>query len=101
MEQFRIMTLSELQKEAEEKERHWQRTHRIGCVRYCKRDRCIVIDVPHGGEYWIPMNRLKTAAQCLDWIHQLHEKGWEPDVIPDFLEVLFRKIPSDLWAGKG
>jgi hypothetical protein len=46
------------------------------------------------------MDRLKTAGQCLDWIHQLHEKSWGPEVMQDFLEVLFRMIPSDLWSGK-
>ncbi len=97
MEEFRTKSMFDSMKETEDELRRWNRTHRIGCVRYCKRDNCIIIDVPHGEEYWISMNRLKTAAQCLDWIHQVFVKTWGPKVMPDFLKVLFRMIPSDLW----
>ena len=101
MEEFQFIHVSDLLKEFEEEQRRWIRTHRIGCVHYCKRDKCIVIDLQYGGPYWIPLNRLKTAAQCLDWIHQLHEKSWGSEVMQDFLKVLFRMIPPDFWAGKG
>lgn len=101
MEELQVISASDLLREAEEEKRQWERTHRIGCVHYCNRDKCIVIDLQYGGPYWIPMDRLKTAGQCLDWIHQLHEKSWGPEVMQDFLEVLFRMIPSDLWSGKG
>lgn len=54
------------------------------------------------GTYSIPLERCQTAGQCLDWIHQVSTKTWcTPDLYKDFIDVLFKVISKDLWAGQG
>jgi hypothetical protein len=51
--------------------------------------------------YDVDLDRCKTAAGCLDWIHQVGPgKIWGPEIISEFLEVLFDTIPVELWSGK-
>lgn len=55
------------------------------------------------GEYYVPLARCRTAGACLDWVHQISEKAWawrDPQIMEDFLEVLFESIPTRLWAFK-
>lgn len=54
------------------------------------------------GNYNIPLERCQTAGQCLDWIHQVSTKTWcTPDLYKDFIDMLFKVISKDLWAGQG
>ena len=67
-------------------------------VRYYKKYKCITID----GFYHIPTNRITTAGEVLDWIHQLHEKNWVTDeIMREFIDMVFRIVPEKMWAGGG
>jgi hypothetical protein len=73
---------------------------------HCYIDRkhnCIMIKTGVGGgsyEYDITLKRCKTAAQCLDWIHQVNGKTWAtPELMKDFITILFLNIEISLWAG--
>ena len=61
---------------------------------------CIVIRMPNQGAYEVDLDRCKSAAACLDWIHQVSSKIGSEQIISDFLEVLFESIPVDFWSGK-
>lgn len=52
--------------------------------------------------YDIPLSRMRTAPQVLDWIHQvIVGKNWGPEVARDMLEVIFYEIiPTKMWSGK-
>jgi hypothetical protein len=62
----------------------------------------INIKSPLGYEYEIPVSRMQTAAQVLDWIHQVCvAKTWGPSITKELLEVIFYEvIPSKMWSGK-
>jgi len=74
-----------------------------GNVRYSPEADAIIIDVHGNGsyEYDIPMSRCQTAGACLDWLHQIHAKIWGPKHMADLTEIMFTRIPSTLWSGKG
>lgn len=56
--------------------------------------------VPHY-EYDIALSRCRTAGACLDWIHQVNGKTWAtPELMKDFISLLFNNIDSNLWTGK-
>ena len=59
------------------------------------------IDIDTGrSTYDVPLSRCKNAAQCLDWIHQLHVKTWfDEEREKEFIDMLFRLIPCELWSG--
>jgi hypothetical protein len=73
--------------------------------KHCYVDRktnCIMIKTGREGyEYDIDLDRCKTAAQCLDWIHQVClGKNWATsELVKDFVEILFRNIDVNLWSG--
>jgi hypothetical protein len=75
---------------------------KIGRCRYDGKNNVILIDVHPGYEYEVDLDRCKSAAQALDWIHQVgpSSKMWGRKIIADFLLVLFEVIPSTLWSGK-
>lgn len=61
----------------------------------------LVIELPSRSTYDIPMSRCRNAAQCLDWIHQLHVKTWfDEEREKEFIDLLFKMIPDSLWSGK-
>jgi hypothetical protein len=76
------------------------RKWRVGCCRYDEKFNEIVIEKPNGAVYEVTLDRGKTAAGCLDWIHQVSAKTWGREVIGDFLELFFNRIPSELWSGQ-
>ncbi len=52
--------------------------------------------------YDVPLSRCETAAACLDWVHQLHVKTWfDEEREKEFIDLLLRLIPCELWSGKG
>lgn len=75
---------------------------------FCRFDRvtnCIYIRVSESGahEYEVDLDRCKTSGQALDWIHQISEKTfvWDrPETMLDFLEMLFERIDTKLWASE-
>ena len=70
-------------------------------VSHDKKNNCILIKTNTGGySYDVDLDRCKTAAQCLDWIHQLHVKTWfDAEREKEFIDLLLRLIPSELWSG--
>ena len=71
-------------------------------VRYNKKRRTIDVDNGNGGIYDVDLDRCKTAGECLDWVHQLHGKIWfDAEREKEFIDMLFRLIPSKLWSGGG
>lgn len=76
---------------------------KVGRCRFDAKSRQILIQaLPSSSfEYPIDLEECRTAGECLDWIHQLHEKTWGRAIIADFLELLFCHISPDLWAGGG
>lgn len=70
--------------------------------RYDAKINAILIHVHPGYEYEVDLDRCRTAAQALDWIHQVGpcSKTWGREIIADFLLLLFKVIPTSLWAGK-
>ncbi len=52
--------------------------------------------------YDIPLWRMQTPAQILDWIHQICvAKTWGRDMAVDILDAIFYDvIPADMWSGK-
>lgn len=71
-------------------------------VRYDKQTKSIEVETWKGCEWYpVDLKRCQTAAACLDWIHQLHEKAWyDADREHEFIDLLLRLVPSRLWAGK-
>jgi len=54
-----------------------------------------------GEDYSVDLDRCTTAGACLDWIHQLHEKVWmTPEVLEEFIDMLFEHIDGKLWQWK-
>jgi len=49
--------------------------------------------------YQVDLDWCTTSGGVLDSIHQVHEKNWSPEIMSDFLELLFAHIPSKLWHG--
>jgi hypothetical protein len=50
--------------------------------------------------YEVDLDQCKTAAACLDWIHQLHEKSWfDADRHEEFIDLFFKVIDVHLWEG--
>lgn len=71
-------------------------------VSYDLKSKTINIKTGTGGIYDVPLNRCKTAGECLDWIHQLHVKTWFDEVREkEFIDILLRLIPCELWSGGG
>ena len=69
-------------------------------VSFDEKNKTIDIKTSTGSVYDVPLSRCKTAAQCLDWIHQLHVKTWfDEEREKEFIDILFRLIPSKLWSG--
>lgn len=76
-------------------------TTRIGRVRFNDESSTIYFETrPNGWEYDVDMKRCRTAAQALDWVHQLNAKSWAKPHMTDFLSIMFSAIPSTLWSGK-
>ncbi len=69
-------------------------------VWYNEKSDAICLLASPGYVYDIDMSRCRTAAEVLDWIHQINDKNWGRELMVQFLDVLFAVIPSDLWAGK-
>lgn len=52
--------------------------------------------------YDIEAERIQSPQAALDWVHQLSQKTWaweDPQIMEDFLEVLFETIPTSYWSG--
>jgi|AntAceMinimDraft_17_1070374.scaffolds.fasta_scaffold130365_2 hypothetical protein len=66
-------------------------------------DGFVIIPMPSGSTYDIPLSRMKTPAAVLDWIHQVCvAKTWGKDMTAEILEAIFYDaIPSKMWSGKG
>lgn len=78
-----------------------QPTTQIGRVRFNDESSMIYFETrPGGWEYDVDMKRCRTAAQALDWVHQLNAKSWAKPHMGDFLSIMFSAIPSTLWSGK-
>jgi len=76
-------------------------TTRVGKVRFNDETSAIYIEVLPGLlEYDIPLKRCRTAGAALDWIHQVNEKTWGPEVASDLLSIIFIVVPSSIWSGK-
>jgi len=70
-------------------------------VFYDKKNNTIDVNDGNGGIYDVPLSRCKTAASCLDWIHQLHVKTWfDAEREKEFVDILFRLIPAEMWSFK-
>ncbi len=70
-------------------------------VSYDAKNSTIDIDNGSGGVYDVDLERCGTAAACLDWIHQLHVKIWfDAEREKEFIDLLLRLIPEDIWSGK-
>jgi hypothetical protein len=52
--------------------------------------------------YEIPLRRMQTAEQVLDWIHQVCvAKDWGREMAVEILDAIFYDvIPSEMWSGK-
>lgn len=59
----------------------------------------IDIQVTPGYIYQIDLDECATSQGVLDWIHQIHQKAWGPEIMEEFLELIFDHIPSKLWRG--
>lgn len=71
-------------------------------VEFDEESQCILITYRGNVEYDVPLSRCKTAGQVLDWIHQLHVKTWfTPEMEYEFIDLLLKLIPSNLWSGGG
>jgi len=67
-------------------------------VKYDKKYKCITVN----GHYHIEINRMNTAGEALDWIHQLHEKTWFTDeMMREFIDIIFKIVPTNMWACGG
>jgi hypothetical protein len=61
-----------------------------------------IIGLDGAFKYWVDLDRCKTAGECLDWIHQLHAKSWfNAEMEKEFIDILFKLIPSNLWSAGG
>lgn len=69
------------------------------CV-YDQKSNCILIQVHSGYVYEVDLDRCNSPAATLDWIHQLNTKTWGPEIMAEFLKVLFERIPEEFWSGK-
>lgn len=67
-----------------------------------RKSNCVMIRTGVTGyEYDVDLDRCKTAGACLDWIHQVNSKTWAtPELMKDFITILFRNIETGLWSGK-
>lgn len=89
-EECNIKSAFQVMKEAGEEIKQFRKNPVIGDVRYCKRDKCIVIDGPGRG-YDIPISRIKNSGDAFDWLCHLHEKTWfTPKLHSDLLEMMIR-----------
>jgi hypothetical protein len=74
-------------------------------VKYKKSNRTILVrigDTWRGATYEVDVDRCDTAGECLDWIHQLHEKRWlDKEREQEFIDILFRVIDGKLWHWGG
>jgi len=66
-----------------------------------KNEEFVCIKVHKGYSYDIPISTMQTAAQVLDWIHQVCvSKTWGPEITEEFLQVVFYDvIPVKMWSG--
>lgn len=56
--------------------------------------------IPDSGYvYQVDLDDCASSKGVLDYIHQIHQKSWGPDIMEEFLEVLFSCIPTKLWCG--
>ena len=72
---------------------------------HCYLDRktnCIMIRTGiKGYEYDVDLDRCKTAGACLDWIHQVNGKTWAtPELMKNFITILFDNIDTEIWSGQ-
>jgi len=90
-----IMSVEELAKRADEEEA----TRR---TKAWVEDGFLMIKVNENYIYDIPIDRMQTAAQTLDWIHQVCVgKTWGREMAPDILDAIFYDvIPTKMWASK-
>ncbi len=80
--------------------KEWKSTKSCGTVKYIKRHDSIVID-PKGHEYYIEMDRLKTAEQAFCWICHLHQKIWfTPQMLSDLVYVITRTTTINEYCDK-
>ena len=76
----------------------WGRKYKY--VSYDPECKTIDIQTGYGGVYDVPLSRCTNAAQCLDWIHQLHVKTWfDEEREKEFIDILLRLIPTEFWSG--
>lgn len=63
---------------------------------------CIRHNKEMGFIYEIPLRRMQTAEQVLDWIHQVCvAKDWGREMAVEILDAIFYDvIPSEMWSGK-
>ena len=63
---------------------------------------CIRHNKERGFIYYIQLSRMQTAAQVLDWIHQVCvDKNWGREMAVEILDAIFYKvIPTSMWSGK-
>ena len=68
-------------------------------------DNCLCIrpiNITSDFVYDIPLSRMQTAEQVLDWIHQVCvAKNWGREMTNEILDAIFDNvIPSSMWSGK-
>ncbi len=79
--------------------RAFQKPTELGRCKFNKRANTIDIEVTPGYIYQVDLDWCTTSKGVLDWIHQIQEKTWSPEIMSDFLELLFAHIPSKLYHG--
>lgn len=74
-------------------------------MEYCyldsRRKRIMIRTGANGFVYDVDLRRCKTAGACLDWIHQISVKTWAtPELMKDFITILFDNIDTKIWSGQ-
>lgn len=77
----------------------FEKPTKAGRCTFNKKVNTIDIEVTPAYIYQVDLDQCSTSIEVLDWLHQLHEKIWGPEIMDDFLELLFAHIPSKLWHG--
>lgn len=79
-----------------------QRRARVWVEQNADGEQYLRIKAQEGYIYDIPLKRMQTPAQVLDWIHQvIIAKNWGREMVLEILDAIFEDaIPPEMWSGE-